>query len=46
MILSVTISPAFEYAAVVIEWLWLVIVATGAFGLGWIARGCEMPSKV
>jgi hypothetical protein len=40
MILSVTIPPAFEYAGIVIEWFYLVVLAGASFGLGYIAGGC------
>jgi hypothetical protein len=40
------ISPAFEYVEIAMNWFWPTVGMIAAFGLGWIARSCEMPSKV
>lgn len=40
MILSVTISPAFEYVGMAEEWFWPVVAICAALGLGYIAGGC------
>jgi hypothetical protein len=40
LILSVTIPPAFEYVAMVMDWFWPAVIGMASFGLGYICGGC------
>jgi hypothetical protein len=41
MILSVTISPAFEYVETALHWFWPVVAIGAAMGLGFLLGGCR-----
>jgi hypothetical protein len=38
--MNFSISPAFEYVEMAMNWLWPVMLAGASFGLGYICGGC------